>query len=163
MQDTFGKRFQELRKKHHFTQEDIANKLNITPQAVSKWENDMSAPDITLLKEISDIFNITIDELLGNTTNSAKYVEEKQRKDINKMLLKINIISSCGNKVNVNLPVSIIKLCLESGIKLSDIKMNKALDSVDLEQIIFLVEKGVCGKIVEIESAEGDLVSIYVE
>ena len=60
MQDTFGKRFQELRKKHQYTQEDIANKLNITPQAVSKWENDISAPDITLLKEISDIFNITI-------------------------------------------------------------------------------------------------------
>ena len=49
MQDTFGKRFQELRKKHQYTQEDIANKLNITPQAVSKWENDISAPDITLL------------------------------------------------------------------------------------------------------------------
>lgn len=163
MQDTFGKRFQELRKKHQYTQEDIANKLNITPQAVSKWENDISAPDITLLKEISDIFNITIDELLGNTTNSVKYVEENQRKDINKMLLKINIVSSDGDKVNVNLPLSIIKLCLDSGIKLSDMKMNKALDSVDLEQILLLVEKGVCGKIVEIESADGDLVSIYVE
>ena len=163
MQDTFGKRFQELRKKHQYTQEDIANKLNITPQAVSKWENDISAPDITLLKEISDIFNITIDDLLGNTTNSVKYVEENQRKDINKMLLKINIVSSDGDKVNVNLPLSIIKLCLDSGIKLSDMKMNKALDSVDLEQILLLVEKGVCGKIVEIESADGDLVSIYVE
>ncbi len=38
MNETFGKRFSELRKKHHYTQEDIANKLNITPQAVSKWE-----------------------------------------------------------------------------------------------------------------------------
>ena len=65
MNETFGQRFYRLRKQFNFTQEEIANKLNVTSQAVSKWENDVSSPDITLLAEISDIFNITIDELLG--------------------------------------------------------------------------------------------------
>ena len=96
MNETFGKRFSELRKKHHYTQEDIANKLNITPQAVSKWENDLSAPDISLLKEWAGIFNISIDELLGNEENTVKVVEEPLRKDIKSMLLKNKIVSKDG-------------------------------------------------------------------
>ena len=48
MKESFGQRFQRLRKNAGLTQEEVATKLNITPQAVSKWENDASAPDISL-------------------------------------------------------------------------------------------------------------------
>ena len=120
MTETFGKRFSELRKKHHFTQEDIAKKLNITPQAISKWENDLSAPDIMLLKEIANIFNISIDGLLGNETTTTLIQNEKR--DINKMLFKISILSSKGDKININLPLAIIKLCVESNLKLFTIE-----------------------------------------
>jgi len=163
MNQTFGKRFSELRKKHHYTQEDIANKLNITPQAVSKWENDLSAPDISLLKEIAGIFNISIDELLGNEENTVRVVEEPLRKDIKSMLLKIKIVSEDGDKVNINLPLAVIIACLESGIDISEMKVNKALESVDFSKLIALIEQGVVGKLIDIESAEGDTVSIYVE
>ena len=163
MNQTFGKRFSELRKKHHYTQEDIANRLNITPQAVSKWENDLSAPDISLLKEIAGIFNISIDELLGNEENTVRVVEEPLRKDIKSMLLKIKIVSEDGDKVNINLPLAVIIACLESGIDISEMKVNKALESVDFSMLIALIEQGVVGKLIDIESAEGDTVSIYVE
>ena len=49
----------------NFTHEEIALKLNISAQAVSKWENDISMPDISILTSIADIFDITLDELLG--------------------------------------------------------------------------------------------------
>lgn len=54
-----------LRKKHGLTQEGLADKLGITFQAVSKWENGLSSPDIQLLPELSAIFRVSVDELLG--------------------------------------------------------------------------------------------------
>ena len=56
MNETFGQRLARLRKEKGFTQEDIADKINISPQAVSKWENDISSPDIQTLIKLSDIF-----------------------------------------------------------------------------------------------------------
>ena len=80
MKETFGQRFSRLRKKYDLTQEEVANKLNVSSQAVSKWENDISMPDISLLIEIAELFNITVDELLGKETKSPILLEEPSKK-----------------------------------------------------------------------------------
>lgn len=59
-----GKRIISLRKEHRFTQNDFADKLNVTPQAVSKWETGGALPDIEILLTMSALFNITINEIL---------------------------------------------------------------------------------------------------
>ena len=163
MKETFGQRFLRLRKSRDLTQEDIAKKLNISAQAVSKWENDISSPDISLLPEIASIFNITIDELLGKETNKTEVLPEGKRKDINSMMLYINILSADGDKVKVNLPMSLIIACVNSGINISNISSNNKLNEIDFSQIIALVEQGVVGKLVEIESKDGDTLVISVE
>ncbi len=163
MNETFGQRFQILRKKLGLKQEDIANKVNISTQAVSKWENDLSAPDISLLPELADILNVTLDELLGRKVPETKIIPEHERKDINKMILKINVISSDGDKVKVNLPLSIIKVCLDSNVDLPSIGGKNTLNTIDFNQIFELIEAGVVGKLVEVESNDGDIVNIYVE
>lgn len=56
----------ENRTSRRLTQEMLAEKLNVTPQAVSRWETGISSPDIALLPKIADIFNISVDELLRN-------------------------------------------------------------------------------------------------
>ena len=63
----FGKKCKELRIKKAATQEQMAAALNISPQAVSKWENNLTLPDITLLPEISVYLGVTIDELFDLT------------------------------------------------------------------------------------------------
>ena len=63
MKETFGQRFQRLRKAANFTQEDVAKRLNISAQAVSKWENGLSVPDITALCALADVFGLTVDDL----------------------------------------------------------------------------------------------------
>ena len=63
MKETFGQRFARLRKSKGYTQEQIADKVNISYQAVSKWENDISSPDISILGELANILGVTIDEL----------------------------------------------------------------------------------------------------
>ena len=163
MKETFGQRFLKLRKARNLTQEDIAKKLNISAQAVSKWENDVSSPDISLLSDIASIFNITIDELLGKEINKTEVLPEGKRKDINSMMLYINILSTDGDKVKVNLPMSLIIACVNSGINISKVSSNSKLNEIDFTQIISLVEQGVVGKLVEIESKDGDTVVISVE
>ena len=163
MKETFGERFSRLRKKLGYTQEEIATKINISAQAVSKWENDLSAPDISTLPLLADILNVTLDELLGREIIETKVLPNEERKNINSMLLHINVLSGDGDKVKVNLPVAIIKMCVESGMCLPNINGKDTLNNIDFNQIFMMIEAGVIGKLVEIESADGDIVSITVE
>jgi len=65
MEQTLGKRIIENRKRLGLTQDRLAEQLGVTAQAVSKWENDQSCPDITTLPKLAEIFGISTDELLG--------------------------------------------------------------------------------------------------
>ncbi len=65
MEQTLGKRIVSHRKRMGLTQDQLAEKLGITAQAVSKWENDQSCPDITMLPRLAEIFGTTSDALLG--------------------------------------------------------------------------------------------------
>lgn len=161
MKETFGQRFLRLRKEKGFTQDDIALKVNISPQAVSKWENDISMPDISILGDLADILGITLDELLGRTPKGTVKITEE--KDINKMVLKIKVLSQEGDKININLPIPLIKVCIETGMNLPQVNNNSALKNLDLSQIYELIKQGVVGELVSIESAEGDTVLIVVE
>lgn len=69
MTNTFGKNLMELRKKNGLSQEDLANKLNVTRQTVSKWELEQTSPSLKDLKNIADFFNISLDELTSNDIN----------------------------------------------------------------------------------------------
>ena len=65
MESTIGKRIMQNRKRLGLTQDALAEKLGVTAQAVSKWENDQSCPDITMLPRLAAIFGTTTDALLG--------------------------------------------------------------------------------------------------
>lgn len=84
-QEKVGKFIKEIRKRNNFTQKQFADKLGVTFQAVSKWENGKNIPDISLLKEISKMFDVNIDDILeGETT---------KRKNKKKLYLIIGIIA----------------------------------------------------------------------
>ena len=68
---TLGKIMKQLRKEAFLSQEQLAAKLNITAQAVSKWENEESYPDILFLPKIAAIFGVKIDELFDYQAESA--------------------------------------------------------------------------------------------
>lgn len=61
----FGKRLQTLRKQKNMTQEEMADRIGVTPQAVSKWENDQSYPDITLIPTVATILGKDVNYLFG--------------------------------------------------------------------------------------------------
>ncbi len=65
MNHCFGENFKEQRKKQDWTQEQIAEMLGISSQAVSKWEKGTTLPDISMLPIIANLFHMSIDRLLG--------------------------------------------------------------------------------------------------
>lgn len=78
IKETFGQRFARLRKAKGLTQEAVASKLNISGQAVSKWENDLSAPDISILPDLADILGISVDALLGREKDDVVKIATPQ-------------------------------------------------------------------------------------
>ena len=84
MEQTMGKRISQNRKRLGLTQDALAEQLGVTAQAVSKWENDQSCPDITMLPRLAEIFGITTDELLGLQNQKiyeAEVVSENSTED----------------------------------------------------------------------------------
>ena len=65
MEETLGKRISGHRKRLGLTQDQLADKLGVTAQAVSKWENDISCPDIMLLPLLAQILGVTLDDLFS--------------------------------------------------------------------------------------------------
>ena len=165
MDKTLGKRIAELRKKKGLKQETLAEKLAVSPQAVSKWENDLSCPDISVLPQLADILGVTIDQLLtGNDPAPIVHLSSpKEKKDIKDMVLRLEVDSAQGDKVRINVPLSIVETLVASDS--SSVILTGALNGkdIDLKQILNLAHNGVLGNLLEVESANGDTVRIFVE
>ena len=82
-----GNKLVKLRKENQLSQDSLADKLGITRQTISNWELNITKPDIVQIKNISEIFNISIDELLDNNT---KDIIEKKISNTEKLTNKTN-------------------------------------------------------------------------
>lgn len=157
---TLGQRIAHYRKLRGITQEELGEKCGVSSQAVSKWENDISAPDITLIGTLSEIFGISADELLGLKREVATAVKPETI-DEERLLLRVNIDSNDGDKVRINVPYKLGLVLMQSGA-VGD-KNSDALKNIDFKQIAEMVKMGILGPIVDIETADGDRVKITVE
>ncbi|APU71311.1 helix-turn-helix domain-containing protein [Companilactobacillus crustorum] len=68
----FPEQLKRLRKNNQMTQDDLAEKLFVTRQAISKWESGDSTPDLTNLIKLTDIFNVSMDTLVFNSETKSK-------------------------------------------------------------------------------------------
>jgi transcriptional regulator with XRE-family HTH domain len=164
--ETIGKRIARYRKDKHMTQEELAGKMGVSAQAVSKWETDTSCPDITALPQLCKILGITADELLTGKSEEVRLVPPAERKPFDELVFRVRVNSVAGDKVRVNLPMTLIKLAMEIGVQILpnvDGETGQMFRNVDMKKIVEMVERGLIGKIVEMESADGDLIEIVVE
>ena len=76
-----AKNIAELRKKNGMTQAEFAEKLNYSDKAISKWERGESVPDIATLKQIAEMFGVTIDYLLEEDHTKADALMDTLRRD----------------------------------------------------------------------------------
>ena len=94
LKEIIGKNIQYLRRESNMTQQDLADKLNYTSKAVSKWERGESMPEIEVLAAIASLFNVTVDFLLHEDSKVHKkdYVPSEV-KDKNKMLVTALVVT----------------------------------------------------------------------
>ena len=165
MDMTIGKRIALLRKEKGMTQEDLANTMGVSPQAVSKWENDQTCPDISALPKLSKLLGVTVDELLEGKQElpAVRVLPPEERKDPKDMLLRITVDSADGDRVRVNLPIALVEVAMEMGMAMPQINGNEALKGVDLKKVLEMVRLGCVGNLVEVDSSDGDKVRIFVE
>ena len=89
--------------------------------------------------------------------------DPEKKKDIMKMMFRVKVNTTEGDKVNIQLPMALIKIAIDSGMSMPEVSGKVDLTQFDWKQILDLVEQGVIGEIVKVDTAEGDQVSIIIE
>lgn len=171
--ETLGRRIARLRLEYGMTQERLAMKMGVTAQAVSKWENDLSAPDITLLPELARTLGVTVDELLeGRKSQEVAAVEPEpesepepaQMDGTKPKKLHIHVDSGDGDVVNINVPLGMASAVLGVSSKIPGV-VNLNLNDADIDTTLIAeaIKHGERGTLVEVDSGDGDHVTISLE
>lgn len=140
----FAEKLKDLRKKSGMSQEKLAEKIGVSRQAVTKWENDTGVPDIANLKAVSELFGVSIDELLSDEKGSSdrgdyvfesvtEYdIAEPKRYDIKLGGAKtVNLSGYDGEKILVRLASdSLPNLKKDYKVKIDDIKKRIDVDLI---------------------------------
>lgn len=84
-----GKKITELRKNNNLSQEELAEKIGVTRQTISKWELEETSPDINQAKKLSKVFNISLDELTNNDVKSILVEKVSNTEKLAGIIIKI--------------------------------------------------------------------------
>ena len=91
---SIGETIANLRKQKGMTQSELAEKMNVTDKAVSKWERDLSCPEINTISKLADVLNVSVEELLK--TKKQDYSNNKIKDLINLILKAVAIAMGIG-------------------------------------------------------------------
>ena len=108
-----GNRLAELRKEHGLSQEELADRLNVSRQAISKWERGEASPDTDNLIELAKIYDVSLDELVG--------LKNKEEDSVNIHVNKVHLTDDEGGEILID----------NNGIKISKGKGHKSDDDDD--------------------------------
>ena len=92
-------RLVKLRKKHNLSQEELANKLGISRQAVSKWERAEASPDTDNLITLAKLYNVSLDDLLYSEDSEVVYKDNDANEDLNYEDENVRIVYGNGKKI----------------------------------------------------------------
>lgn len=175
--ETLGRRIARLRLEYGMTQERLAMKMGVTAQAVSKWENDLSAPDIMLLPELARTLGVTVDELLEGRKSQEIVPAEPEpapepepqpepapSDESRPKKLHIHVDSGDGDVVNINVPLGMASAVLGASSKLPGV-VNLNLNDADIDTTLIAeaIKHGEKGTLVEVDGDDGDHVTISLE
>lgn len=118
-----GKLIYQLRKENHMTQLQLAEQMNISDKAVSKWERGLGCPELSLLHDLSRIFNVDLEKLLSGELNANEILGGNMKK------IHFYICPTCGNMITAMTDTN-ISCC---GKKMKALQPQKANDNDKLK------------------------------
>ena len=147
-QEEIGKFISKLRKENNMTQHVLAEKLNVTDRTISNWETGRRLPDISILKELSVIFSVTIDEIIYGKKIVKEEIQKKlvdsaieiykTKQKIEKLQMLTEILICAGMLITItltsiiadNLSERIITMCLGSFVWMFGISLRIHLKKI---------------------------------
>ena len=124
-----GNQIYELRKKSNLSQEQLAEKVGVTRQTISKWELGETSPDIRQAQALSRIFGISLDELTGNETKEMIYEKVSNTEKLAGIVIKI--LKVLGILISVSVVVTIISVIL-----IICLRQSNAVDTLGIEEYV---------------------------
>lgn len=170
---TLGRRIAKLRKAQGLTQEVLAESLGVTAQAVSKWENDQSCPDIMTLPALARLLDTTVDMLLTGEAPTSPGTPALLARKPEELIVRMTFTEEDGNRFNINLPFIVFKLGARYGMinitwnsadgsEVSAVEKAGLLAGLDFNTMVQMIESGVSGKLLELDD-DGERLVIWTE
>ena len=151
MKEFIGEHIAYYRKKAGMTQEQLSEKMGVTAQAVSKWENGLTCPDLDSVARLSEILGVSVEQLIhgDSALPSVKVVETPQ---VGRRVLCIQVQTKTPQPFNVTVrfPVELILKAYEMGCLESLV----GDEACFVEQAIEMIRQGTVGSLVDVETEE---------
>lgn len=146
-----GENIAALRKKAGMTQEELSEKMCVTAQAVSKWENDLSYPDIENIRSMAKLFGVTVDELLNGTKNVPELKSDEPEK-VAKRILHVQVCTGEDATIHCRIPTAVFLKAAENGTL--DKLLGDELEDGQLEMVMEIIKSGTVGSIVSVDNGD---------
>lgn len=164
-----GKRIQTLRKQQSLTQEALSEMMAVSPQAVSKWENAQSCPDIMALPRLASCLGVSIDLLLTGADAAATNGTSARKPE--ELIVRMAVEEPGEVRICINLPFVFFRYAMlynmlafnfsSEGDGISPATV-QTLQNLDYKAIVQMIESGAMGKLVDVNDASIKL-SIWTE
>lgn len=154
--NTIGQNIAYFRKQKNMTQEELAEKMSVTAQAVSKWERDTSYPDITVIQSLSKVLGVSVTELLEGIQAPAE-IKDAPQDVIDRRIVRIEVKTD-GTTIVTRFPVSAMKKAIENGT----LERLVGEDCEEVASILGMVDEGMTGHLVDVNT-NGTEIVITVE
>lgn len=147
--NTIGENIAYFRKQKKLTQEELAEKMSVTAQAVSKWECDSSYPDITVMQTLAKTLGVTVDDLLTGEQKVPE-VREASPAQIDRRIILIEVKADETN-ITTRFPVSIVKKAIANGTLRQLVGEDAYAQVASIEGMI---DSGMTGPLVDMDSPD---------
>ena len=151
MKEFIGEHIAYYRKKAGMTQEQLSEKMGVTAQAVSKWENGLTCPDLNSVARLSEILGVSVEQLIhGDSALPSVKVVETPQVGRRVLCIHVQVKGPATTNVTVRFPVDLILKAYEMG----SLESLVGDEAPFVEQAIEMIRQGTVGSLVDVETEE---------